>query len=112
MECTFCRIISGEIESNILYQDEQVIVFRDISPQAPVHLLVASKEHFESIADLTDDDAPLMGHMLAVANRLAREKGIHERGYRLVVNSGPDGGQVVPHLHLHLLGGRQMGSLG
>ncbi len=112
MECTFCKIISGEIESNILYQDEQVIVFRDISPQAPVHLLVASKEHFESIADLTDDDAPLMGHMLAVATRLAREKGIHERGYRLVINTGPNGGQVVPHLHLHLLGGRQMGSLG
>jgi len=112
MECIFCRIISGEIQSDILYQDEQVVAFRDIDPKAPVHLLVVPRKHIESVAELTEDDAPIAGHLVSVANRLAREAGISEKGYRLVVNCGPDGGQLVPHLHLHLLGGRQMGKLG
>lgn len=112
MDCIFCRIISGEIQSEILYQDEQAVAFRDVNPKAPVHLLVVPRKHFESVAELTEDEAPILGHLVAVANRLAREAGISEKGYRLVVNCGPDGGQVVPHLHLHLLGGRQMGKLG
>ncbi len=112
MDCIFCRIIGGEIESDILYQDEQVVAFRDINPKAPIHLLVIPRKHIETVADLIEDDVPLMGHLVSVANRLAREGGISEKGYRLVVNCGPDGGQVVHHLHLHLLGGRQMGSLG
>jgi len=112
MDCIFCRIISGEIQSEILYQDEQAVAFRDVNPKAPVHLLVVSRKHIESVAELTEDEAPILGHLVAVANRLAREAGISEKGYRLVVNCGPDGGQVVPHLHLHLLGGRQMGKLG
>ena len=112
MDCIFCRIISGEIQSEILYQDEQAVAFRDVNPKAPVHLLVVSRKHIESVAELTEDDAPILGHLVAVANRLAREAGISEKGYRLVVNCGPDGGQLVPHLHLHLLGGRQMGMLG
>ena len=112
MDCIFCRIISGEIPSDILYQDEQVIAFRDINPKAPVHLLLVPREHIESLAVLSEDEASIMGHLVAVANRLAREAGISEKGYRLVVNSGPEGGQEVPHLHLHLLGGRQMGILG
>jgi len=112
MDCIFCRIISGEIPSDILYQDEQVVAFRDINPKAPVHLLLVPREHIESVAELSEDEASIMGHLVAVANRLAREAGISEKGYRLVVNSGPEGGQEVPHLHLHLLGGRQMGILG
>ena len=112
MDCIFCRIISGEIPSDILYQDEQVVAFRDINPKAPVHLLLVPRKHIESVAELSEDEASIMGHLVAVANRLAREAGISEKGYRLVVNSGPEGGQEVPHLHLHLLGGRQMGILG
>ena len=112
MDCIFCRIISGEIPSDILYQDEQVVAFRDINPKAPVHLLLVPRKHIESLAELSEDEASIMGHLVAVANRLAREAGISDKGYRLVVNSGPEGGQEVPHLHLHLLGGRQMGILG
>jgi len=112
MDCIFCRIISGEIPSDILYQDEQVVAFRDINPKAPVHLLLVPLKHIESVAELSEDEASIMGHLVTVANRLAREAGISEKGYRLVVNSGPEGGQEVPHLHLHLLGGRQMGILG
>ncbi|MGB2856169.1 MAG: histidine triad nucleotide-binding protein [Dehalococcoidia bacterium] len=112
MDCIFCRIISGEIPSDILYQDEQVVAFRDINPKAPVHLLLVPRKHIETVAELSEDEASIMGHLVAVATRLAREAGISEKGYRLVVNSGPEGGQEVPHLHLHLLGGRQMGILG
>ena len=112
MDCIFCRIISGEIQSDILYQDEQAVAFCDVNPKAPVHLLVVPRKHIESVAELTEDETPISGHLVAVANRLAREAGISEKGYRLVVNCGPDGGQLVPHLHLHLLGGRQMGKLG
>ena len=112
MDCIFCRIISGEIPSDILYQDEQVVAFRDINPKAPVHLLLVPLKHIESVAELSEDEASIMGHLVTVANRIAREAGISEKGYRLVVNSGPEGGQEVPHLHLHLLGGRQMGILG
>jgi histidine triad (HIT) family protein len=111
MDCIFCRIAAGEIESNILYQDEHVVAFPDVNPKAPVHLLVITRKHIESVADLTDDDERLMGHVVTVANRLARDAGISGKGYRLVVNCGSDGGQLVPHLHLHVLGGRQMGSL-
>jgi len=111
-DCIFCRIIHGDIPSEILYQDDLVVAFSDIHPAAPVHLLVLPKRHIASAADLDEGDAPLMGHLVAVAVRLAREAGVSETGYRLVVNSGPEGGQVVPHLHLHLLGGRQMRALG
>ena len=112
MDCIFCRIISGDIPSDILYQDEQVVAFRDINPKAPVHLLLVPRKHIESVAELSEDEASIMGHLVTVANRLAREAVISRKGYRLVVNSGPEGGQEVPHLHLHLLGGRQMGILG
>jgi len=112
MDCIFCRIAAGEVPSEILYQDDQVVAFPDANPKAPVHLLVVPRRHIESAAGLTDGDEPLMGHLVAVANRLARDRGVAATGYRLVVNCGPEGGQVVPHLHLHLLGGRQMHALG
>jgi histidine triad (HIT) family protein len=106
MDCIFCKIVAGEIPSDILYQDEEVIAFRDINPIAPTHLLIVSKKHIPSLLHLTDAEAPLIGHMVKVANRLAREHGVAESGYRLAINCGKEGGQLVPHLHMHLLGGR------
>ncbi|MCJ7768995.1 MAG: histidine triad nucleotide-binding protein [Dehalococcoidales bacterium] len=109
----FCNIVSGKIPSDIVYQDEKVIAFRDINPQSPVHMLIIPREHFTSITDITEKEIPLMGYMVSIANRLARDEGISGTGYRLVVNCGKQGGQLVPHLHLHVMGGRQLsGQLG
>ena len=113
MDCIFCRIIAGKIPSDVIYQDEGVIAFRDINPQAPVHLLVIPKKHIAYLTDLTEEELPLIGHMVKVANQLAKAERISEAGYRLVVNCGQQGGQLVPHLHMHILGGRQLrGQLG
>lgn len=111
-DCIFCRIISGEIKSEILYQDDEVIAMRDINPQAPTHILIVPKAHIPSLAQISADHEVLMGHIVHVAAELARSEGIATSGYRLVINSGPDSGQEVPHLHLHLLGGRALGRLG
>lgn len=108
MDCIFCRIVVGKIPSDIVYQDEEVVVFRDINPQAPVHLLVVPKKHIAYLTDLAEKETPLMGHMVKVANQLAKAEGISETGYRLVINCGQQGGQLVPHLHMHILGGRQL----
>jgi histidine triad (HIT) family protein len=112
MDCIFCKIAQGEIKSNVVYQDETAVAFPDINPKAPVHLLIIPKKHIESVADLAEDEEKLMGHLVAIAKVLAQEQGISESGYRLVINCGPHGGQMVAHLHVHLLGGRQMGKLG
>ncbi len=113
MDCIFCRIVAGKIPSDIVYQDEEVIAFRDIHPQAPVHLLVVPKKHIACLSDLKEEEAPLMGHMVSVANQLAKTEGISSTGYRLVINCGQQGGQLVPHLHMHVMGGRQLsGQLG
>ncbi|MBW1899732.1 MAG: histidine triad nucleotide-binding protein [Deltaproteobacteria bacterium] len=109
MACIFCQIVAGEVGSTT-YQDEQVVAFRDINPQAPVHLLIVSRKHIESLAELIDADVALAGHMVVIANELAKQEGISESGYRLVVNCGREGGQVVSHLHFHLLGGRRLTS--
>ncbi|MBE9501419.1 MAG: histidine triad nucleotide-binding protein [Chloroflexi bacterium] len=111
-DCIFCRIISGEIQSDIIYQDEEVIAIRDINPQAPTHLLVLPRAHIPSLADVGADQEQLLGHLVHVANELAKSEGIAEKGYRLVINCGLEAGQEVPHLHLHLLGGRPLGKLG
>jgi len=111
-DCIFCRIISGELQSDILYQDDEVIALGDINPQAPTHILIMPKAHIPSLAEITMEHRALIGHMAQVANELAKSEGIAARGYRLVINSGPDSGQEVPHLHLHLLGGRSLGRLG
>ena len=108
MDCIFCQIVAGKVPGDILYQDEKVMAFRDIHPLAPTHVLVVPKHHIPSLADLTDDEIPLIGHMTKVANQLARQEGIAESGYRLIISSGEQGGQVVPHLHMHLLGGRRL----
>ena len=112
MECIFCRIISGEIPGETVYQDDRVIAIRDISPQAPTHILLMPRAHIPSAAELKGGDFELVGLMVAVANELAKSEGVSDSGYRLVINNGPDGGQEVPHLHLHLLGGRALGGLG
>ncbi len=108
MDCIFCKIVAGEMPADILYQDEGVIAFRDINPVAPTHLLVIPRQHIPSLAYLTEAESPLMGHLVTIANELAKREGISESGYRLVIASGEQGGQEVPHLHLHLIGGRRL----
>jgi len=113
MDCIFCQIVAGKIPSEILYQDEKIIAFRDINPQAPTHLLFIPREHIPSLAHITQAESPLMAHMVSIANQLAKREGVSESGYRLVINCGKEGGQLVPHLHLHLLGGRHLsGTMG
>lgn len=107
-DCIFCKIIAGKIPSDIVYQDEDVIIFPDIRPLTPVHLLVVTRKHIPSLAHLSDEDTLLVGKMTRAANRVAREHGIAGGGYRLTINSGADAGQLVPHLHMHLMGGRQL----
>jgi len=108
-QCIFCRIIAGEVPGDIVYQDEDFLAFRDISPQAPTHLLIIPKTHIESLAQLNEEQRELAGCLVILAKKLAEKEGIAERGYRLVMNCGSDGGQLVPHLHLHLIGGRKLG---
>ncbi len=108
MDCVFCKIVAGEIPADILHQDEKVIAFRDINPSAPIHLLIIPKKHIPSVAHLSEAEPSLIGDMVKAANQLAKREGISERGYRLVINCGKQGGQLVPHLHMHLLGGRQL----
>ncbi len=113
MDCIFCKIAAGEIPADILYQDEEVIAFRDINPQAPTHVLIIPRQHIASLTDLPEGGSPLVGNMTGVANQLARKEGIAGKGYRVVINCGQQGGQLVPHLHMHLLGGRELsGRLG
>ena len=108
MDCIFCKIIAGEIPGDVVYQDEEVFAFRDINPQAPVHILIIPKKHIQSLATLQNNELPVVSRMVALARRLAEEEGIAEKGYRLAINTGPEGGQIVPHLHLHLLGGQKL----
>jgi len=105
-KCLFCRIVRGEISSSIVYQDEEIFAFRDINPQAPTHILIVPKRHIRRISDLTEEHLPLLARLVLSAGQIAREAGIEESGYRLVFNCGPDAGQAVEHIHLHLLGGR------
>jgi histidine triad (HIT) family protein len=107
MDCLFCKIASGAIPVERMYEDERVLAFPDLNPQAPTHVLVIPKQHIASHADAVAGDADLLGHMLWAVGEVARSRKL-ERGYRLVINTGPDGGQTVEHLHLHLLGGRPM----
>jgi len=108
-DCIFCRIANGEIPSDKLYEDDQLVAFRDINPQAPVHVLIVPKRHIQSVNGLKDGDAKLLGHMFETARNIATALGVSGSGYRIVVNTGENGGQTVPHLHFHLLGGRALG---
>jgi len=106
--CLFCKILNKEIPAEILYEDNQVIAFEDINPQAPTHTLIIPREHIATPNDLDSKHNSLIGHMFQVAKKLAHEKGIDEKGYRLLMNCNADGGQAVFHIHLHLLGGRHL----
>ncbi len=111
--CIFDRIVAGEIPAKIVYRDETVLAFRDINPQAPVHLLIIPRKHYPGLNEMTEAHEALLGHMVLTASKLAAQEGIAKRGYRVAINCGAEGGQVVPHLHLHLLGGRRLsGELG
>ena len=105
-DCIFCRIIRKEIPSSVVYEDDKVLAFNDIAPQAPVHILVIPKKHVDTVAEL--NDMAVVQDLFAVMKKLAQEKGIDKSGYRIVVNHGKDAGQAVPHLHFHLLGGRPL----
>ena len=108
-DCIFCKIASGEIPSQKIFEDDTVIAFKDLNPKAPVHVLIVPKKHVASVADFTADDKELAAHIFVdVAPKLAADLGIAEGGFRLVINTGDDGGQTVHHLHVHLLGGRKM----
>lgn len=108
MDCVFCKIVAGSQAATKLYQDELVTAFRDVHPAAPTHILVVPNKHLASVNDVTAEDEPILGHLFTVARLLAEQEGIHETGYRLIVNTGPYSGQAVFHLHVHLLGGQRM----
>jgi histidine triad (HIT) family protein len=106
-DCLFCKIAAGDIPVTRLYEDEQVLAFADINPQAPTHILIIPRQHLQSLAETTAENSPLLGHLLTTAAKIARQQNLIH-GYRTVINTGHDGGQTVGHLHLHLLGGRPM----
>ncbi|MEY3277431.1 MAG: hypothetical protein RL153_2699 [Verrucomicrobiota bacterium] len=105
----FERIIARQIPADIVYEDEHVLAFRDIKPQAPVHVVLVPKRPIPRVAEATPDDAPVLGHLLLAAPEVARRCGLADTGFRLVINNGRDGGETVPHLHCHVLGGRALG---
>ncbi len=107
-DCIFCKIVRKEIPSQIVYEDDRVLVFKDINPLAPVHFLIIPKEHLSNLLDIKEDNVDLIGHIHLVANKLARDAGIAEKGYRVVTNCNKEGGQIIFHLHYHLIGGEQL----
>lgn len=106
--CIFCKIVSNEAQATIVYRDEQVTAFRDIHPVAPTHILIVPNRHIDSVGAMEPGDEPLVGYLFSVARRLAEQEGISKGGYRLITNTGLDGGQSVFHLHVHLIGGQRM----
>ncbi len=111
-DCLFCKIGRGDIPSQTVYQDDTVMAIEDINPVAPVHILIIPKEHIPSAADLNQGHAEMLGKVFAAVAQIATKKGIAEQGFRIVTNHGLFGGQAVPHLHFHLLGGRKLGTMG
>lgn len=109
-DCIFCNIIKGEIPSEKVYEDDEVLAFKDINPAAPIHILVVPKKHIESLLKLEDDDYELVGKIQKVINKLAKDLNIEQEGFRVIVNCGKDAGQEVMHLHYHLLAGRKLGT--
>jgi histidine triad (HIT) family protein len=110
LECIFCRIAGGKLPAEIVYQDDTVVAFKDVHPKAPVHILIIPRKHIVSLAEVSEGDLPLVAHMLGVANTVAKQQGTGS-AYKIVINTGGDAGQVVMHLHMHLLGGRKINSL-
>ncbi len=110
--CLFCKIAAGSIPADIVYQDDKVVAFRDINPQAPIHLLIIPRTHLSTINEASATNQDVLGYLVLVAKQLAADNGVDQSGYRLVMNCNQDGGQTVFHIHLHLLGGRQLTRLG
>lgn len=106
--CMFCKIANEESKAETLYRDEEVTAFRDIHPVAPTHILIVPNRHIESVNEMNPEDQSLVGHMIFIAKQLAAQEGIYKEGYRLIMNTGPHGGQTVFHMHLHLIGGQRM----
>ena len=107
-DCIFCKIINGSIPCDMIYEDELVVSFRDINPEAPIHVLIVPKKHISSINDITEVDSTLIGHIFNIGKNIAKELNISDDGYRIVTNCGVHGGQTVQHIHFHLLGGRNL----
>jgi histidine triad (HIT) family protein len=107
-DCLFCGVVSGKTPADIVHQDDRSVVFRDINPKAPVHFLVIPRQHIESLDEAAQKDEATLGHLLRVAARVANDEGLSENGYRTVINTGPAAGQSVFHLHVHVLGGRDL----
>lgn len=109
-DCIFCKIIKKEIPSNVVYEDSEILAFRDINPAAPVHILVIPKKHVSSLIDLNEEDEALVGKIYTTINKIAVQEEIDKKGFRVIVNCGEDGGQEVKHLHFHMLGGKKLGT--
>ena len=108
-DCLFCKIVKGEVPSEKVYEDEEILAFKDIQPAAPIHILVIPKKHITSLAHMKDGDEQIIGKIYKVINQIAEEQNVKENGYRVIVNCGKDGGQEVMHLHFHLLAGKELG---
>jgi len=108
-DCLFCKIVNGRIQSHLLFEDDEVVAFKDISPQAPVHVLIIPKKHFSTLNEMESQSMGLLASLFRAAKTVASQLKIIEKGYRCVINTNPEGGQSVYHVHLHLLGGRQLG---
>ena len=108
-DCIFCKIIKGEIPSEKVYEDENVLAFRDIQPTAPIHILIIPKKHITNLMEIAPEDSALMGKIVEAMQKVAKQLGVDEKGFRIISNCGPDSGQEVMHLHFHLLAGRKMG---
>lgn len=108
-DCVFCKIIKGDIPSEKVYEDDEILAFKDINPAAPIHVLIIPKKHIATLLEISDEDSELMGKMMKVVQKLAKQLDIEEKGFRLIANCGPDSGQEVMHIHFHLLAGRHMG---
>ncbi len=109
--CVFCKIVKGELPAKVVYEDDKVMAFHDINPQAPIHILVIPKKHIPTLNDISEKDKELIGHIFTVIKEIAKEAGIDQSGYRVLVNCNRDGGQEVFHLHFHLLGGKPLGPM-
>ena len=109
--CVFCKIINRELPAKVVYEDEKVMAFHDINPQAPVHILIVPKEHIPTVNDLEEKHAEVVGHVFLVAKKIAQDMGFAEKGYRILINCNKDGGQEIYHIHFHLLGGKPLGPM-
>ncbi|MGE5473346.1 MAG: histidine triad nucleotide-binding protein [Ignavibacteriales bacterium] len=110
-DCIFCKIVKGEIPAKVVYEDDKVIAFEDIKPAAPIHILIIPKQHIDCVSSINEQNADVLSDIFLAINKIAQKLGISERGFRVIVNNGAEGGQVVYHLHFHLLGGKSLGSL-